>query len=320
MTVPPLLPHESFLVGQSQDATLQDNRFVARNFRLDELISHARGSDYATAVLPASDFDVWQRRHARYIEGHLEITTPPGGPPPALDPADPATCPETFGRHAVTADVAGLDLSLSLIRVVGLFGVATAVGLSPEDVRHGLEDAALRDGIIDRWAIKLPVKPVFATLWQDVRQLVPATGRPPNGWADDLRDRLGLSFHDPDEFGPVEVMVLKYRIAELPTAGSVLSRPLAIPTELDGPFFPPFCPAPAGVGVGRVVDLGSSLTTPWPEVLHPTFLWRGEHVAQIGTITRPVPSLEAARARHLRLLQALCDRPDYGTLTDSDIL
>lgn len=308
------------LVDQSQDPGLEDDRFIGRNFRLDERLPDARAASYVADVLPASDFPGWARRHAEYVEDRIQRPAPPSGPPPALDPDDPRTCPETFGRHALAADGQLVDLGLSLVRVVALFRVAVALGFDETAVRSGLEDAALRDGMIERWALKQPVEPVFATLWQDVKDLVPATGEPPPDWADDLRDRLGLSTYDPEQFGDIRVMVLKYKVSDLPSAGSVLTRPLTVPTELDCGFFPPFCPSPAGVGVGRIVDLGRTLKTPWPEVLHPSFGWRGEHVAQIGVITRPVGSVAAARGRHLKLIQALCGRPDYGSATDADLL
>jgi len=321
ITVAVLKPHEPFLVYQSEDGALEDDRFIARNFRLDERLPEARTASYAAEVLSAaSDFSSWARRHAEYVEDRIQRPTPPSGPPAALDPDDPHTCPETFASHALAAKTQLVELGLSLVRVVGLYRVAVAVGLDEGAVRAGLDDPALRDAIIERWALKQPIEPVFATMWQDVRDLVPATGKPPSEWADDLRDRLGLSTYDPEQFGDIGVMVLKYKVSDLPTIGSLVTRPVTVPTEIDCDFFPPFCPAPGGSGVGRVVDLGLTLTSPWPEVLHPSFRWRGEHVAQLGVISRSVPSVPAARGRHIKLIQALCGRSDYGTATDGDLL
>jgi hypothetical protein len=310
--------HEDFFERLSGEDRLGDSRFVARNFRLDELLADSRAASYSGQVLPADDFPSWEGKHARFFDEHMVCTAPPDGPPTALDIGDKEHCPDTFGPDAIPA--APLDLSLSLVRVVGLFRVAEAVGIDEASVRSGLEDPPLRDGIIARWTAKLPVEPVFATLWQDVNDLVPDKATPPDYWADDLRDRLGLSPYDPELWGPIQIMVLRYKVADLPTMGSVLSRPLTVPTELDSLFFPPFCPAPIGAGIGRVVDLGQTLSTPWPEVLHPTFRWRGDHVVQLGVIERPVPSISAARGRHLRLLQLASGRSDYGTSTDGDLL
>jgi len=296
MTVPALKAHESFLVLQSQDPMMSDDRFVARNFRLDERLPDARAAYYAANALPASDLPSWAVRHADYLEDRIQRPTPPSGPPATLDPNDLRTCPETFGPDALAVDSRLLDLGLSLVRVVGLFRVAEAVGLDEGTVRSALEDPLLRDGIIDRWALKQPVEPIFATLWQDVKDLVPATGDPPPEW------------------------VMKYKVSDLPTTGSIVTRPITVPTELDSGFFPPFCPSPAGSGVGRVVDLGLTITSPWPEVLHPTVRWRGVQVAQLGVISRPVPSLAIARSRHIKLIQTLCGRPDYATVTDADLL
>lgn len=318
MTTSALRVHEHFLETLSEDEVLEDDRFVARNFRLDEVVSDVRANAYARQVFPAEGFLDWQRKHAQYLEDHIVRTAGPDGPPAALDPSDTKTCPETFGPDTLPAHP--VDLGLSLVRVVGLFAVAEALGIEEASVRSGLEDPGLRDGIIDRWSLKIPVAPVFATLWQDVKALVPKVGEPPAEWADDLRDRLGLSQYDPDKWGPIQVMVLRYSVVDVPTTDSALSRPLVVPTELDGPFFPPFCPAPAGTGIGRVVDLGQTLTRPWPELLHPTFRWRGEHVAQLGVIERPLPSVGAARGRHLKLLQAVSERDDYGVATDGDMM
>lgn len=320
MSDPAFDPHLPFLEGLSTSAELADDRFVPRNFRLDEVLSPVRATAYVTEVLPARDFPEWAQRHAQYVEDHLVCIGGPTGPPTSLDPDDPKTCPETFGPNAVTSGMDTTDVHLSLVRVVGIYRVAQSLGINEDAAGAALEDPALRDGIVERWAAKLPVEPVFATFWQDVRGLVPKAGTPPPDWADDLRDRLGLSFLDPEEWGPIGIMVLRYEIADLPTMGTHLGRSLAIPTELDGLFFAPFCPTPVGVGLGRVIDLGQTLTSPWLEVLHPTLRWRGSHVAQVGVIRRSVPPLAPARGRHLRLLQTALARPGYGTATDGDLL
>jgi hypothetical protein len=319
MTVLGLRVHESFLKEQSQDTGLGDERFVPRNFRLDEIIPRTRAESYAEAVLPAAGFRDWQRRHAQFVEDHLVCTGSPDGPPTAIEPGDRSRCPETFGVDMLAVTAAPIHTDLSLLRLVSLNRIAKALGLEEDSVRTGLEDDRLRAGLIDRWVAKLPVEPVFATLWQDVRDLVPADGRPPPGWADDLRDRLGLSFYDPGLRGPIQVMALRYPVSLVPTAGSATSRPLAMPTELDGLFFPPFCPAPSATGIGRVVNLGPEPTVLGPELLHPTARWRGEHGAAVGVINRPVPPLDAARGRHLRLIRAASKRLDYGVDTDGDL-
>jgi hypothetical protein len=320
VTVPGLRTHEAFLRILSEDGSLNDDRFVPRNFRLDEIMSDRRAAAYARDVLPAADFFDWQGKHAQFCEDHLVCTAGTDGPPDALDPTDPAICPATFAGNAVASRFGTTDLKLSLVRIVGLYRVAEALGVDEASIKLGLEDPVLRDGIIERWVAKLHVEPVFATFWQDVKDLVPKSGTPPPEWADDLRDRLGLSFLDPDAYGPIRIMVLRYRVADVPVAGNVLARPLTVPTELDGLFFPAFCPAPDGTGIGRIVDLGRTLTTPWPELLHPTCHWRGEHVAQLGVVSRSVPSVAVARGRHLKLLQKIMRQANYGIATDADLL
>jgi len=319
MTSAALKAQEGFLEGLSTDGALGDNRFVARNFRLDENLPDDRARSYCDTVFPATDFRGWQRSHTAFVRDRLVLTGTTEGPPVVLDSADPERCPETFREEMIPVSAVPISLDLSLVRVVGVHSVAASLGLDEETVLGGLQDETLRDGILRRWAIKLPVEPVFATLWQDVRDLVPSGEDPPAGWADDLRDRLGLSFYDPERWGPINVMALRYPISLLPVAGDPMSRPLAVPTELDGRFFPPFCPTPLGTGIGRVVSLVEGATALGPELLHPTVRWHGEHLAALGVIERPVPALAPARERHLRLVRELLGRADYGLATDGDL-
>ncbi|MGN6663485.1 MAG: hypothetical protein ACTHK6_04670 [Solirubrobacterales bacterium] len=319
MTVDGLRAQESFLESLSDDVALDDDRFVARNFRLDENMPEGRTKSYCEAVFPAADFRGWQRKHAVFVKDRLVRIGTATGPPAVLDRSDPERCPETFGEEMIPISAVPIALDLSLVRVVGVHSIAQSLGLDETRVLDGLHDPVLRDGIIESWVAKLAMEPVFATLWQDVRDLVPQGEDPPAEWADDLRDRLGLSFYDPDRWGPINVMVLRYPVSSLPFAEDSTGRPLAVPTELDGRFFPPFCPVPLGMGVGRVVSLGEEVMALGPELLHPTIRWRGAHVAALGVIKRPVPALAPARGRHLKLVREVYGRADYGLITDGDL-
>jgi hypothetical protein len=98
-------------------------------------------------------------------------------------------------------------------------------------------------------------------------------------------------------------------------------RPLAIPTVLDGRFSAAFCPAPKGEQFGHVVDLSARLESPARELVHPFFQLKVDQLFRVGYIRRPIPhDLGEARAAHILYLREQCERPDYATDTDNDIL
>ncbi len=68
-----------------------------------------------------------------------------------------------------------------------------------------------------------------------------------------------------------------------------------------------------------MVHLDGADREPVREVVHPFFVPAAKHLFRVGEVARQVPAdLSSARARHLRHLRS--GRPDYGDVTDADLL
>jgi hypothetical protein len=147
------------------------------------------------------------------------------------------------------------------------------------------------------------------------------------GWAEVLRDRLGLGHYDPGASGhPIEILVMRYTVEEVLTTQNDSGHP-AIPTVLDGElsafFFPSPVPAPGAdpsADFGRTVNLSPVATQNdyelGCELIHPRLAYRPEHCLRTGVIARPVAMpLEQARAFHLPWVRLYSERDDYGAGT-----
>lgn len=320
-----------FLSEVGQDSSMGDRCFLGRNFLLDEAIAEARADSYAAegAAARHADLAFWTSRHEDYLTQRVRLKQPPVGPPGTLNPARPEVCPETF-RFPEAFSFAAAKTDLYLLRVVNarnlardaVVAEADLLGWAREVLASGDRESTAGHALaaaVGRWSSQLDLRPVYATFWEDHRDLF-EKDRP--DWADALRDRLGLLHLSPRLRGEIPVLVFQYKVSEVPRHVEVRDgRPLAAPTVLDGDLCEAFCPAPRGETCGRVVDLSAPFDEPSREVVHPFFPYRVEHLYRVGTVRRPVPPLlREARKTHLLAVQALCSRPDYGMGTDGDLL
>ncbi len=145
------------------------------------------------------------------------------------------------------------------------------------------------------------------------------------GWADRLRDRVGLAHLDPGARGaPIDVLILRYRVGDLARIQelSATGRALVPPTVLDGHFSDAFCPAPTGETTGHTVDLGGDCDAPRREVLHPALAFGARHLWRVGTIQTAFDrgNLETLRGLHLVWLRRETGRADYAADTDGALL
>jgi len=146
------------------------------------------------------------------------------------------------------------------------------------------------------------------------------------GWADTLRDRLGLAHYCPDRRGvpEIDVAVFRYQVKMLPRirkTGGGLRRPVVTPTVLDGTFSEAFCPSPRGSTTGHVVNLDPQAGILRREALHPRFKLQVPHLWRLGTIQRKVDRTRLGEARALHLLRVRDEtgRDDYAEGTDGDL-
>jgi hypothetical protein len=316
-----------------------NSRFPARNFRLEWQVKQSRVKSYSDIVKIANDttnpFEALKRLnhfHNQYLDQSIHSGA-------RMDKFDLTSmnCSEPF-RLSVHLDEFGhSEEGLFLVRIEELDLIARNANVSKDvlrqiagdvaiNVRNGINDRSKQDALADilgQWQDLLDNRPIFAAYWDDAQSVL-ADPRP--GWAEELRDRLGLLHCDPALRGPgmeIDVLVFRYPIRLIPRYNRSGPRLLLKPTVLDGALSEAFCTAPAGAGVGSTIDLAGRDDIPWQEVIHPPIEYKPEHVWAVDCIkTSPLESLGSSRALHLI---KLCIRasPDFQELCheiDGDLM
>lgn len=313
-------------------------RMAARNFLLDEGVLGARCNSYrvAGAANAHADRKTWRGRHEQYLEQRVYRKGPGTGIPKELEQADEDLCPETFRFIDSGSPFLYSDQSLHLIRTEELAFVARLSGM-PEDrlrrlardvVEHGTTAAGFADldSALRAWTRQIQLRPTFAAFWEDLSALFGNTpDQDAEGWADRLRDRLGLAHYDPKaRRGPIDILVFRYEVGSLARISELGEdvRALVPPTVLDGNLSEVFCPSPPGAGTGHTLDLGGAFDSLRREVLHPASAFGARHLWRIGTIQVPVDlaSLADLRSLHLLWLREQTGVADYAADTDGDLL
>ncbi len=320
---------------RSEAAGKNAQRFPARNFLLDEgVIQERADSYYRWAGVEFADGGAWTSGHKEYLREAVYIDQT-RGVPRSLDPRRHDRCPETFRFETTFRAFGGAYRKLRLVRVVKTEFVAREGGAELDELmaagrelvaargegREAEVDAAtLVDDVLVTWGERCQLRPVWASFLQDHEDIFDA--KPAGdaaGWADELRDRLGMSHVSPPDGGTLPVLVFVYPVSAVPDRRGFKGKPLAVPTVTDGDLSPAFCPAPGADPVGRVVHLGGADREPVREVVHPFFVPAAKHLFRVGKVRRQAPpDLSSARARHLRHLRER--RPDYGDATDAGLL
>lgn len=322
----------AFLARTGTDKAAE-SAFVARNFLIDEGVSTERVESYrrASAVADHATVAIWGQHHKAYLLAQICLPGDGFGPPSPVDADDVDACPETFRTAAATSPYAAVDERLDLIRVVDLSFVATMASSRAAQVRvlaermtGGSASSTERDeldAVLATWTKAIDLRPVFAGFWEDLQDVFgPNPASDPAGWADALRNRLGLVHHDAAR-GEIDVLVFRYPVRLVPKLRGSGLRPIVPPTVLDGSHSDAFCPAPKGTP-GHTVDL--DITTELRErreVLHPAVALGVEHVFRVGTIRKATDRtlLPLARYEHLTQVRAASGRVDYAAVTDGDL-
>ena len=320
-------------------ATATSNRgLVARNFLLDEGILAERAQSYnaAGAVRTYGGVDDWEVQHKAYLTREIFLVPPDDGPPMKLSRTELDLCSETFRFIDPRSPYWRSDHQLHLIRVEEIGFISRITRTPPDFLRHwagevvkqGLSapERAELDAALRVWAKAIELRPVFSAYWADVEDLFgDKPGEDKAGWANALRNRLGLSHLNPAERGEaIEVLVFRYAISELPyliEKGDGF-RLLAPPTVLDGNFSPAFFPVPFGSATGYTVELSGDCERLPREVLHPPFGFQSQHLWRVGMIDQPFNSeeLPTLRGLHLICIRNHSGRADYAADTDEDLL
>jgi len=325
----------SFLV-RSAASTEGGHWPIARNFLLDERISPARAECYRDhgAISDHGSVEEWERSHGTYLRKKISVRGDDFDPPESIDAEDLDICPDTFRFPVFSSSLVGA-LSSDLIRVQKVSSFRDRSKKRPEDVVKLAEDALANDRnasqrldkLLQWFVQKRDRRPVFAGVWEDLSDLFGETPMQDlSGWADNLRDRLGLYTYDPKQSDAINILVFRYPVEIVPRLSGVdgKMRPLTVPCVLDGDLSQAFCPAPRESDTGYTMDLAGARSCDrlTREVLHPAMRLRTKHLFRVGTITRPVDpeAIREQRGLHLTCLREHLGRPEYGKHTDEDLL
>lgn len=324
---------DTFLDDIANNATSGNDRFICRNFLLDENVPSERLASYqgAGAMVQHADMHRFEEAHNKYLSAAVYTGTrrSPVGRNVIVDRHTDKLCPETFRFSSLRGH---LDPNLDLIRVVdaGFLEAKQDKGMDvigwtrqyQEGTALPLVKAGLESTLKGIWN-KLDLRPVWAAYFMDVEDLFGDTADKDHpDWADCLRDRLGLAHFDPKKIGrDIDIILFKYKIKDVPKFKGEDIRAITTPSVLDATLNSAFCPAPQNCDKGYALDLNELASSdPYGEIVHASFPFKCEHVFRIGTIHKPAPSdLAQARQAHLRKLRVLLRKADYAESTDGPL-
>lgn len=297
----------------AQDARLENGRFPSRNFLLECEVSSPRVQKYLdqldTPSAGSDSFDLQaqlNRFHNRYLDSEVRVGV-------RSQPFDESAldCPETFRAGCHTKEFGGTGSEVLLVRVEELrFVAGTALWDydSAKDLLSRVGDANRRGaaisnadrvsvaGLLDGWQDRVDARPLFAAFWDDAHD---ASDWARAGWANVLRDRMGLAHYDPALRGNIDIVMFQYPVAPI-AVNAIGARLLVRPTVLDASLSEAFYTAEPFSGTGSAVDLEIRDEAAWQEVLHPPFRLGPAHIWGLDSITADLPStLAQARQQHL---------------------
>jgi hypothetical protein len=294
--------------------------FPARNLRIEERLPIDRQADYVHAIGDPFDRDTWIERHRQYDLEHVACRSAPARR--VLPKASRDAWPAPF--RALSRGAAPLDLApdVRLVHVASAFAIASGTrGVSPQDLLDAVVDGDgdFVDAVLENWWRGRASRVIFAALADDVAPALRAVERGDKGWAEKLRNLLGLVHHDPLR-DPIAVMLFRYTVAEIPRAeGLREKRPVVAPMALDSGLGQAFYPTSSADVPGRAVDLAAGVSAPVREVLHPCPPFRAQHVVAIGEIAAAVPDLAAARWAHRELVRDAIGPANFAAGIDDDL-
>ena len=305
---------------------LEDGRFSIRNFLTETDVHADRAENYisrpdvpAVTGNPRADLNSFIKFQNTYLNEQLQQGV-------RSSPFDQVAreCPETF-RPGVSLEEYGVsDDNLDLIRVEDVRYMARRAEIAEADLfsilqlvaegrRRGVSDKANLNycgHLLRKWQDSSDNRPLFAAFWEDCRLVIEDLN---SGWADELRDRLGLAHYDPADpnrlrTAGIPIALFKYSIKAIPRVSSTGPRLLVRPTILDASVSEAFYTAPPRTGAGYAVDLTVRDDEPCREVLHPAVELRAEQVWAVGWVIRsPADKLGASRIKHLLKLSGYSD-------------
>jgi len=327
---------DDFLPSHVNDVSLDNRRFIARNFLLDENVALERRNSYEAAGAKKRHVNMfeWEAIHENYLLSRVFLDRPLELFK-QIDRNNARTCPETFRHQNAFRNFGAADVTLELVRVEQAERIAQWARFSSVEEVLDLAQEVLKKPFSDDQQNRLntvldisdqfrDLRPVWAVFWDDVRDLFGTdSSNDPVNWPDELRDRLGLYHFNPASRPgeKIHIMVFRYPINVLPyLVGQPDLFPIGVPTVLDSWFSEAFCPVPAGQLYGHMVDLGQNPYQSQRVLVHPFIKLRAGYLFRVGAITRPLlVDLADVRKAHLQWLREHTGRRDYATMTDGDL-
>ncbi len=178
----------TFLEELERTGGRTDERFVGRNFRLEERIPGARIESYRdVAESSPGDMQEWYDAHWHYLARALFVEQPPAGLPRNVDPNDAGTCAEPFRVNEAVARLSHMDPSVELVRVERITAIADAAEVPEHEALERFVAAiadpphaasiSWSDAVLGRWSRTRDLRPAWAALWEDCVAILGAQPR-----------------------------------------------------------------------------------------------------------------------------------------------
>jgi hypothetical protein len=298
---------------------------------IDENVDATREDSYRTAgvMIKHASYHEWNKSHYQSYLTRFVHLSQPERIPFRVNRQNSEECPETFKPDSALREFGGASPELELVRIESVQRIADRIELiSRSDILDAAKTFLLDpdsssghgrlQGILNSWNRKRDLRPLWAGFWDEMKDLFGETpDQDAAGWADELRNRLGLYHINPPEryTSEIEIFVFRYPVRIVPILEDRREfRALAIPTALDYRLNEAFFPAPQAHSVGYSVYLGTKQPyRSYKEIVHFHVAFTPEHLFRVGTIKQPAePDLSPVRKQHLEWLRNHTGRIDYG--------
>jgi hypothetical protein len=277
----------AFLTDTARNDPSELERFVARNFIIDDRLAVKRAESYLSSGVPDA-VPTWARHHRAYEAQRLQTVPSRGRLPYPEEVVSAVDWPEPF-RIVLSDDYSACSGDLRLIRVESLVRMAAAVDMEVNQLSDLLaayldpnatdrRDKLWLASVLDGFSRAQRLRGVFAGFVEDAREGFQQSLSTPDMLAY-LRDRFGLLQYDPEPGEEIPLALFAYDVSEVPRIDGRSTSAILPPTALESGRSPAFLPAPAGSHFGSAVDLSGGNRSPAREVLHLAFRYRPEHTS-----------------------------------------
>jgi hypothetical protein len=273
-------------------------RAKAHNLSFEQGISEKRCVFFEKDSLGSmgSTWHDLSRRHVDYVRQYVQT---------AIEQ------PHTFQDEMAPNYDGDIDDGELIVRLESLARPLSNFGCTFEDLREAREknDTAFLSAFCDVWNEMRDLRPAFSTLLSEVKDELDE-----DGWADALRDRLGLA-HYSAFASPVPIALCKYSVSDVRREAKT-GFPITMPTVFDSEPWEYYFPAPKTLQFGRAMAL-----TPCKseedlklEFLNARVTYSHNNIWRVGQIvtSAPLNDINSLRELHLTALQLASGDDGFG--------